>query len=103
MSTRRRRLGIGPTPDQHDVGGAPGTRTSWGFAEEIETIRPELNKVMRRRLPQHGPPAPTAAIKVALADHQAQLALALKQEAARTELTQAISTAHQKITALRRD
>lgn len=71
----------------------------------IETIRHELNKVIERVdvYLNTALPAQTPAIKVALADHQAQLAQAMKQEAARSELAQAISSARQKITALRRD
>lgn len=48
--------------------------------------------------PYPPPPPP----KVSYQDHQTQLALAMKQEAARAELAQAISSARQKVTLLRR-
>ncbi|MGW2965117.1 hypothetical protein ACWDGI_42660 [Streptomyces sp. NPDC001220] len=75
-----------------------------GIADHIETIRTELAKVVERvddylntALPPHTP-----ALKVSFQDHQAQLVQAMKQEAARAELAQAISSARQKITLLRR-
>ncbi|WP_328978477.1 hypothetical protein [Streptomyces canus] len=76
-----------------------------GIADHIEAIRPELTRVIERvdAYLNTALPARTAAIKVAVADHEAQLVQAMKQEAARSELAQAISSARQKITALRRD
>jgi hypothetical protein len=76
-----------------------------GIADHIEAIRPELNRVIERvdACLHTALPARTTAIKVAVAHHEAQLVQAMKQEAARSELAQAISSARQKITALRRD
>ncbi|MGW5658361.1 hypothetical protein [Streptomyces humi] len=75
-----------------------------GVADHIEAIRPELAKVVERvdDYLDTALPAQTPALKVSYQDHQAQLLLAMKQEAARAELAQAISSARQKITLLRR-
>jgi hypothetical protein len=48
-------------------------------------------------------PPQTSALKVSLPDHRAQLVQAMKQEAARADLAQAISSARQKIKSLRRN
>ncbi|GGN45788.1 hypothetical protein [Streptomyces fuscichromogenes] len=75
-----------------------------GVAGHIEAIRPELAKVVERvdDYLDTALPAPTPALKVSHQDHQVQLVQAMKQEAARAELAQAISSARQKITVLRR-
>ncbi|MGY4928492.1 hypothetical protein [Streptomyces sp. 900105755] len=75
-----------------------------GVADHIEAIRTELAKVVERvdDYLDTALPAPTAALKVSFQDHQAQLVQAMKQEAARADLAQAISSARQKITLLRR-
>ncbi|QDN64278.1 hypothetical protein FNV66_00150 (plasmid) [Streptomyces sp. S1D4-14] len=76
-----------------------------GVADHIEAIRPELAKVVERvdDYLDTALPAQTPAIKVSLADHQAQLVQAMKQEAARADLAHAISSARQKIKSLRRN
>ncbi|MEU1035748.1 hypothetical protein ABZ402_45145 [Streptomyces mirabilis] len=76
-----------------------------GVADHIEAIRPELAKVVERvdDYLDTALPAQTPALKVSLADHQAQLVQAMKQEAARADLAQAISSARQKIKSLRRN
>ncbi|MDV9172306.1 hypothetical protein R6V09_19635 [Streptomyces sp. W16] len=70
-----------------------------GIADHMETVRPELAKVVERvdeyidtALPEPGP-----AMKVPLPDHRAQLARAMRQEAARHELARAVIAAQQKI------
>lgn len=75
-----------------------------GVTDHIEAIRPELAEVVERvddYLNTALPPQ-TPALKVTFQDHQAQLVQAMKQEAARAELAQAISSARQKIKSLRR-
>ncbi|MET7784256.1 hypothetical protein ABZT28_52940 [Streptomyces sp. NPDC005388] len=76
-----------------------------GVADRIEAIRPELAKVVERvdDYLDTALPVQTPALKVSLADHQAQLVQAMKQEAARADLAQAISSARQKIKSLRRN
>ncbi|MFG3024071.1 hypothetical protein ACGFZQ_37070 [Streptomyces sp. NPDC048254] len=81
-----------------------GSRGRRGVADHTEAIRTELAKVVERvddYLNTALPPQ-TPALKVSFQDHEAQLVQAMKQEAARAELAQAISTARQKITLLRR-
>jgi hypothetical protein len=75
-----------------------------GVADHIEAIRPDLATVVERvddYLATALPPQ-TTALKVSLPDHRAQLVQAMKQEAARADLAQAISSARQKIKSLRR-
>ncbi|MFJ5301130.1 hypothetical protein [Streptomyces sp. NPDC088350] len=74
-----------------------------GIADHMETVRPELTKVVERvdeyvdtALPEPGPAA-----KVTLLDHRTQLVRAMRQEAARHELARAVITAQQKITTQR--
>ena len=75
-----------------------------GIADHIEAIRPELAKVVERvdDYLDTALPTPTPALKVSVQDHQAQLVQAMKQEAARADLAQAISPARPKSTLLRR-
>ncbi|MEU5599939.1 hypothetical protein [Streptomyces sp. NPDC020298] len=75
-----------------------------GIVGHIEAIRSELARVVEcvDDYLDTALPAPTPALKVSSQDHQMQLVQAMKQEAARTDIEQAISTARQKITHLRR-
>jgi len=74
-----------------------------GIADQTEAVRPQLTKVVERvdeyvatALPEPGP-----AVRVAVAEHRAQLVMAMRQEAARGELARAIIESERKIKSLR--
>ncbi|MEU1294551.1 hypothetical protein ABZ439_19225 [Streptomyces sp. NPDC005840] len=73
-------------------------------ADDAEPIRPELRTVVERfdrYLTAVLPPA-TIAARVTATEHATQLAAAMRQEQARIDLKGAVSTAQQRIRALRR-
>ncbi|MET9914563.1 hypothetical protein ABZZ74_49105 [Streptomyces sp. NPDC006476] len=74
-----------------------------GVADQTETIRHELAEVVEHvdDYLATALPAQTPAVKVSLADHNALLLQAMKQEAARADLAQAITNARKKIKSLR--